>query len=33
VREGVQQVFERQVRVAARNGFAEREVENGFKRW
>ena len=33
VREGVEQVLERDVRVPPRNGFAERDVEHDGKRW
>ena len=31
VREGVEQVLEREIRVPPRDGFAERDVENDFK--
>ncbi len=33
VREGVEQVLEREIRVTARDRFAERDVKNDFKSW
>jgi hypothetical protein len=33
VGEHVQEVFERQIRVAARDGLAKRQVEHYFNRW